>query len=82
MASRYKLFKGLPNVTVKPASADLESPQNVHMEKERSNKRLADTLSDKLFKKDRLDRQLERHHVTGIHVLVFIESKPPSLTDL
>ena len=30
-----------------------------------SASKLADTLSDKLFKKDSLDRKLKRHHITG-----------------
>ena len=32
---------------------------------ETSASKLADTLSDKIFKKDVLDRKLERHHITG-----------------
>ena len=67
---------------MRPASGDLESSQSVCVEKERSKKRLADTLSDKLFERERLDRQLERRHVTGSQVLVVIESKSGSLTVL
>ena len=80
MARRTKLFDKLPNVTVGPAAGDLESSQHPRVEKESSKKRLADTLSDKLFEKDRLDRQLERHHVTGEQAPVVVGNKPRSLT--
>ena len=39
--------------------------QEVKTGDKRSASKLADTLSDKVFKKDSLDRKLERHHITG-----------------
>lgn len=62
-----KLFKGI-NGTVKPTHSDPEAFHDVPTNKEQPSNRLADTLSDKLFKKDALDRKLERHHVTGIQI--------------
>ena len=76
MAPRSKLFGTLPSVPLRPAPGDLESSQHPRVEKENPKKRLADTLSDKLFEKDRLDRQLERHHVTGKQASVVFGSYP------
>ena len=42
-----------------------EIRQDEHADNETSASKLADTLSDKLFRKDVLDRKLERHHITG-----------------
>ena len=42
-----------------------EPHPDVNADKERSTSKLADTLSDRLFKKDGLDRKLERNHITG-----------------
>ena len=71
-----KLFNKGINVTVKPTSPDPESLHDVRANNEKPSNRLADTLSDKLFKKDALDRKLERHHITGIQ-LHFHRSKGP-----
>ena len=51
------------HVTVDP---DLESSPDVSVNNDTFSRRLADTLSDRLFRKDCLDRKLERHHITGI----------------
>lgn len=45
---------------------DDESSQDVPTNSENFGRKVADTLSDRLFKKDCLDRKLERHHITGI----------------
>ena len=39
--------------------------RDVNADNKRSASKLAETLSDKLFRKDVLDRKLERHHITG-----------------
>ncbi|KAL8796525.1 MAG: hypothetical protein Q9195_001199 [Heterodermia aff. obscurata] len=56
-----KLFDHI-ELTVDPVA---ELRQDVNADDETSASKLADTLSDKLFKKDVLDRKLERHHITG-----------------
>lgn len=56
-----KIFDHI-ELTVNPVA---EQRQDPHADNERSANKLADTLSDKLFKKDSLDRKLERHHITG-----------------
>ncbi|CAF9921060.1 MAG: Cationic amino acid transporter 2 [Heterodermia speciosa] len=43
-----------------------ETRQDSSADNETSASKLADTVSDTLFKKDSLDRKLERHHITGI----------------
>lgn len=57
--------KIFPQIQV-TADSDLESSPNVSANNDTFGRRLADTLSDQLFKKDCLDRKLERHHITGI----------------
>ena len=42
-----------------------ETRQDSSADNETSASKLADTVSDTLFKKDSLDRKLERHHITG-----------------
>ena len=47
--------------------------QDANADDERPANKLADTLSDKLFKKDSLDRKLERHQITGNRYRVAFE---------
>ena len=42
-----------------------ETRQDANADNEASASKLADTVSDTLFRKDSLDRKLERHHITG-----------------
>ncbi|KAL8830688.1 MAG: hypothetical protein Q9191_001293 [Dirinaria sp. TL-2023a] len=57
--------KIFPQVQV-DVDTDLESSHDAPAHGNTLGRRLADTLSDQLFKKDCLDRKLERHHITGI----------------
>ena len=51
------------HVTVDP---DAESAQDEPDNNANFGRKVAHTLSDSLFKRDCLDRKLERHHITGI----------------
>ena len=66
MASRRDstLFRGLRQTT----TLDSGAPLNTNAPNEKPVSNLVDSLSDRLFKKDYLDRKLERHHITGIYL--------------
>lgn len=48
------------------ARADAASLHDAEAEKDMTSNRLVDAMNSRLFKRDCLDRKLERHHVTGM----------------
>ena len=55
------VFRDIPSTF----EQELDTSNELTGKRERFGSNLAESLSDKLFRRDCLDRKLERHHITG-----------------